>query len=65
MTQPTHFIEVWKYEGLLMRDLKPKPIELLDYMRNITKISGGTTIAVWKIYPKKINKQLCIHYTNY
>ena len=52
MTQPTHFIEVWKYEGQLMNDPKPKPIEILDYMRSITKLCGGTTIAVWKIYPK-------------
>ena len=53
MKQPTHFIEVWKSgsDGNIYNspigDIKDLllSLSLTDYLR-------GTTIAVWKIYPK-------------
>jgi hypothetical protein len=51
MTQPTHFIEVWKRERLVTS--ATIPVAFLKQNLNYTKAIGGTTIAVWKIKWKK------------
>jgi len=57
MTQPTHFIEVWKNdEGILYYNRYPEDIKYLEDAIRFTKLVRGTTIAVWKIKWKIRNK---------
>lgn len=53
MKQPTHFIEVWKDIDGSPMEMTLCMIRLKDFSLGMTKLVGGTTIAVWKIYPKK------------
>lgn len=54
MTQPTHFIEVWKGKHKQHIE-RVKDIDLIDDCLKVTRNIPAETLFIWKIKPKTNN----------